>query len=96
MRKLESYDILDVFDQVVARTIVEIGWLDIIIGDICIQRDQTLLAQKKDHLSTRLAELQEETSKVQQMLKEVRFAVSLKNFSSGSLDNYRFFIIWDN
>lgn len=72
---------------------IKIGWLDRVITDICARRDHLILIQKVEQLSTRLAELQKEASKVQRMLAEVCSEKSLKNRPPMPVDNYKIYII---
>lgn len=50
----------------------------------------SILAQKEEQLSTRLAELREESSKTEQVLIEVCGEMTLKNSRSEPVDNYKF------
>lgn len=56
-------------------------------------RDHSVLAQKEEQIRTWLAELREESNRMEQELMEVGAEMALRNFQSGPLKNYKICII---
>lgn len=73
-----------------------IQWLDRVIDDICNHRDHLVLIQKEEPLSTRLAELQEVTERVERLLEEVRAEKSIKSLPPSTVNNDKIYIIAGN
>lgn len=92
VQALGSLTFLGVPDEVlssVARTVataermkVRVDWLDTVIGNICLRRDRLVFSEREGRLRARLAELLEETAKVQQILGEIQEEVSARGLPS--------------
>lgn len=68
------------------------NWLDEVLGDICLCRDQLALSRKEEELKDRLAELLGEAKKVEQLLGEVQAEMSTKGLPFGSSDSGKIYI----
>lgn len=105
VQELESFSVLDVPDEVIARIArvistaekfgIRVDWLDRALGEICSRREHAVLEDRRNRLSNQAAKLREELRKVDEELEGVNAEMASRDFVPGPVPNDKICIIVD-